>query len=76
MFVVPVYPHEVFKYIMNLKNTTSTGADEIPVKLLKFCAEILCHPLATIVNLSFEAGTFMKELKRTIIKPFLKKGDV
>ena len=47
LFLEPTNPHEVYNIIINLKNTKSVGSDEIPVKLLKFVAAEISHPLTS-----------------------------
>ena len=69
-------PQEVFNAINSLKNTNSTGFDEIPTKLLKKCAYILCEPLTKLINMSFESGVFPDQLKLTVIKLLHKKGEL
>lgn len=68
-------PAEIFNIIVSLKNTEAYGADGLPTKLIKSCADLLSAPLCTIINLCFQTGIFPEHLKATIIKPIFKKGD-
>lgn len=75
MFFTPITQEDIINTIRNLKNTHSTGFDEIPVKLLKHTANLIALPLEHLINLTIQTGTFPEMLKRTIIKPIFKKGD-
>lgn len=67
---------EVSAAIHSLNNTPAVGQDEIPVKVLKFCSDILSIPLAHVINASFTTGKFPEHMKYTVIKPIYKnKGD-
>lgn len=68
-------PVEIYNIINSLKDTAAVGADQVPTKLLKYCAEEICEPLSQIVNMCFRLGIFPDDLKRTVIKPLHKKGD-
>lgn len=75
LFLGPCNEVELLNTIMSLKNTTSTGWDEIPVKILKKVAIHLTLPLCHVINLSFQQGVFPDLLKTAIVKPIYKKGD-
>lgn len=75
LFITPITPIDVYKVIINLKNTNSVGYDDINTKILKLCAGELSLPLSHIINLSFTSGVFPSDLKLTVIKPIHKKGD-
>ena len=64
----------VYKYLLEVKNSTQTGSDNIPGCILKKCAKILCHPLSTIFNLSILNGHFAKIWKISYILPLYKSG--
>lgn len=66
---------EVVNTIKDLNNTTATGIDEVPVSVLKHCAEELAPPLVHIINTSFQRGIFPDDLKHIIIRPIYKKGE-
>ena len=74
MYLINTTPVEIFNIIHSLKNTSSTGPDGIPTKLLKMCADVICTPLSTIINNCFENTTFPEQLKRTNIIPIYKSG--
>lgn len=76
LFLQPSSPQEVFNIIMSLNNKKSVGEDEVPVKLLKHVADIICYPLAHIINLMLSNGIFPERLKNADIKAiYKKKGD-
>lgn len=75
IFLSPLDQYDVVKIIKSLKDTNSTGYDEIPTKLLKQCVVQIALPLSYLINFSFEQGCFPNRLKLTIVKPLFKKGD-
>lgn len=75
MVLYDTEPVEVFNTICSLKNTMAVGADGLPTKLVKHCADVLCHPLSCIINFCFKTGRFPELLKTTVIKPIYKGGD-
>ncbi len=48
---------------LNLSNTKTSSFDDINLVMLKKVIQILCHPLALIINKSFETGKVPDELK-------------
>lgn len=75
LFLGPSDPHEIYRVILQLNNTTSVGIDEIPIKILKFVAEEIAEPLAYIINLSLTGGIYPNALKTSLVHPIYKKGD-
>jgi len=75
IYLKPVTPQDIISIIGSLNNSKSVGEDELPAILYKHLNDLLAAPLAHIVNLSFQSGTFPYRLKKTIIKPIFKKGD-
>ena len=73
VFFHPTNANEICKCIGKLKNKKSVGDDEIPICLLKECADILSVPLTHIINLMFLTGVFPKGLKHARIKAIHKK---
>lgn len=65
---------EVKNVINALKPKTSSGVDEYSSKMVKYCAEELAAPLASIINKSFTSGQFPSELKLSKVYPKHKKG--
>ena len=75
MFLKPVSATEIFNIINSLRNSKSSGIDEISSNLLRNCAKELCAPLCYIINNSFREGIFPSKLKMSLVKPLFKKGD-
>lgn len=75
LFLYPTTTVEVHDIIMNLKDTTSVGYDEIPMKLIKICSRTMATVLTPIINKCLESGVFPDNLKYSTIKLIYKKGD-
>ena len=63
--VHPVTSDEVLKELKDIKPSTSTGSDELPATFIINTAEIICHPLSVIFNLSVATGEYPDILKRS-----------
>jgi hypothetical protein len=66
---------DICKRLRQLKTRKSPGYDNIPPKLLKLGANVLCYPLQHIVNTCIELSVFPTALKKAEIIPIYKKGD-
>jgi len=75
MILNPTCPAEVLYVIKNLKNSKSTGWDEIPTSVIKASAEVIVKPITFLINQSFNTGIFPEHLKYAIIKPLHKHKD-
>lgn len=75
MFLMPTNCNEVQKVIKSLKDTNSTGYDQIPTKIIKFISPIIAPILEHLINLSLYTGVFPDKLKISVIKPIYKKGS-
>lgn len=75
LFFKAVIPEDVFDIIANLKNSKSSGTDEISNFLLKKISPYIAVPLAYIINLSLEQGVYPDKLKMSKVIPLHKKGD-
>ena len=71
----PVSPEEVMFIVKNLKNSKSTGLDNIDVTTVKTIAPTILPALTHIVNLSLSTSTFPMMWKKAKVVPLLKKGD-
>lgn len=71
----PTNEGEVQNVIKNLKNTNSSGLDEIKTKVIKICSRHLLTSLVKILNKSFSDGTFPDVLKTSKVLPFFKNGS-
>lgn len=68
-------PSEVESVIRGLKNTHTTGYDDISTKIIKIVATLISGVLSHTLNLCIQQGVFPKKLKVTIIKPLYKKKE-
>ena len=73
MFFKPVTKLEVEKIIHNLKNSMTSGDDQIPMKILRYVATLVSDPLSKIINMSLLEGVCPSRLKITIVRPIAKK---
>lgn len=75
MFIKPLTPEEVCKLAGEIKNKHSSGVDEIPTSLIKYCVEEIKYVLCFLINNSFKFGIYPSQLKTALIKPLYKKGN-
>ena len=74
-FLKPTDENEVTISISEMKNSKSTGYDNININLIKFCLSELITPLVAIVNCSFNTGVFPSAMKVAKVIPLHKKGS-
>ena len=65
----------VYKHLVSVKPSQSTGLDGIPVKLLKDAAPRIGHVLAFIANFSLRTDSVPDEWKLARVTPLFKDGD-
>jgi len=75
MYLTPVTYQEIGNVILQLKNTSSKGSGDIPVKLLKFCQQEFTPILTHLVNSSIEMGIFPEDAKIAKVVPIFKNDD-
>jgi Notch-like protein len=66
---------EMEKIVKSVKNTNSSGYDEIAIRLLKLSIPYIISPLSHICNSALGSGVFPNRLKYAIVMPIHKKGD-
>ena len=71
-----VLERDVCKKLKNLNPKKATGHDNIPPKLVKIGASILCKPITYLVNMSIKTSVFPDTLKRAEVTPIYKKEDM
>jgi hypothetical protein len=73
----PVLEQEVQLELMKLKNSFSSGPDNIPSFVIKQCANVnsVCKALCYLFNISVEHGMFPSKLKMAKIIPLHKGGS-
>ncbi len=62
----------MLKELGELRNDTSTGPDNLPVKFIKHCADILASPITHILNSCIDLQLFPSPLKISRICPIPK----
>lgn len=75
IFLKPVCAAEIIEIIDSLKNSNSTGPDDITTLLVKESKALIADVYAYIINNSFQYGIFPDLLKLSKIIPVHKKGD-
>ena len=65
----------IFKELVNVNPTKSTGLDDIPARFIKDGAIVLTTPITHIVNLSITSGVVPNNMKMARIKPLYKKNS-
>ena len=68
-------PVEVICIIDSLDSGKGSGPYSIPSDMLKALKANLCHPLTTIINMSFATGIYPDLLEVAKVIPVFKKGD-
>ena len=71
----PVHPDDVLEIVKNLKNSKSTGLDNLDVWTLKLIIGDILPALTHVINLSLTSLVFPNVWKLAKIIPLLKKGD-
>ena len=66
---------EVQKILAKLDVNKATGADNIPVRILKERFRELSHPLSTLFKMSFRLGVVPQEWERANITPVFKSDN-
>ena len=66
---------EIKKIVSSLKNTNSSGYDEVTNRLLKLSLPYIVSPLTHICNSALSSGVFPNRLKYATVMPIHKKGD-
>ena len=74
-FFKPVTEVELVEICRSLKNTNSTGPDDISPIVIKQIIHVIVKPLVHICNVSFASGIFPSDLKIAKVIPVFKKGD-
>lgn len=75
IFLHPVTPSEIVNVVSGFKSNKACGFDDVSPRVLKMVINCISHPLADIVNLSFNEGLFPDMLKLAKVVPLHKGGD-
>ena len=71
-----VTPCEVAREINRIRNDTSTGRDQIPIKFIKPVTDIIAGPLTNIINTFIEISSFPEVWKIARITRIPKKESI
>ena len=66
---------EINKILSSIDSKKSTGADNIPAKIVKSCISPISGVLANLINTTFLHGKFPASLKGAQVVPIHKKND-
>ena len=73
--LAPVSEDLVYKELLKLNSSKSTGLDEIPERFIKDGANVLKVPITFIVNLSISTSSVPDDMKIARVKPLYKKNS-
>jgi len=73
--MAPITTKEIKDIIKSLPSETSSGYDEIPLKILKISMPLIASPLTYLGNICISKGRFPARLKYLQIIPIFKKGN-
>ena len=71
----PISTEQVLGIIKALKNSKSTGLDNLDTYIVKLVTPIILPALTHVINLSIRDGDFPSIWKKSKVVPLLKKGD-
>ncbi len=72
----PTDSDTIILIIKHLKNTSSCGSDNIPLRFIKESLPAIITYLTCIINTSIVTGIFPERWKHAIVVPIFKTGDV
>lgn len=75
IFLSPISELEIVKIANNLKNSNSSGPDNLNTNFVKKNISFLCTPLCIIFNECLEKGIFPNILKKAKVVTIFKKGS-
>ena len=75
LFITPTDKYEILKLISSLKNTKSSGQENINSLMLKKIKESVAYPIANLINNSISSGSVPHALKIAKVIPIYKSGD-
>ena len=71
----PVCPREIITTTTSMAKISSSGSDDIPMRIVISTIDSTTDILSLLINLSFELGTFPKHLKIAKVRPVRKSND-
>ena len=73
-YLHPTSEQEISRIIDNLNPKKSSGSDDIPIKFVQLCKNIVSNPLKLIFNQTIATGEYPDKLKIAKVLPIFKKG--
>ena len=70
---IPVSTDQIMKIINKINPNKAHGFDDISVKMIKLCPELLASPLKLIFEKCIQEGSFPISWKRPMLNQFIKK---
>ena len=70
---IPVSTDQIVKIINKINPNKARGFDDISVKMIKLCPELLASPLKLIFEKCIQEGAFPKSWKRPMFNQYTKK---
>ena len=74
-FFTPISPDEIVEIVKDFKSNTSSGYDDIDMKVVKKIIINICQPLSVIFNKCLDCGVFPDKLKIARVIPVFKSGS-
>ena len=74
-YLFPTTSDEIITTVKNLKNSFSSGPDDIPSSVLKQIIPCISEPLEVLINECFNTGTFPDVYKMAKVILLFKKGE-
>ena len=74
-FFTPISPNEIVEVVKSFKSNTSSGYDDIDMKVVKKIIDNICHPLSVVLNKCLNNGVFPDKLKIARVIPVFKSGS-
>ena len=75
MALIPTTAYEINSIIKSIKSTSACGVDNIPIAVIKHVANNISPVLSSLINYSFQTGSFPDALKIAKVVPVFKNGD-
>ena len=76
IFIIPTDKYEVINLIHKLSHKKATGLRSVPTKILHLIKLNIADPLSDIINLSFNTGTYIENLKISKVIPTYKGSNL
>ena len=75
VFFTPISPNEIVEVVKGFKSNTSSGYDDIDIKVVKKTIDNICYPLSVVLNTCLNSGVFPDKLKIARVILVFKRGS-